>query len=177
MEELERKMNESIIQKTGLPEALVGKFDAHPQTGENSITIHLADAFSVVHRDFCALEKIDCSSQSNVDDTNGELMDDLSCPGSSKNKQCGEFKWAEYGFSKDGLEKQYCIAMSTVSPESGLRQEVALHDRDSCGDYGATRLWFRSYDGNEMFEALMSHLSHCKENLKQKNLNIPFEFY
>ena len=56
---------------------------------------------------------------------------------------------------------------SSEADDINIPLDTTLHDRDSCGDYGATRLWFRSYDGNEMFEALMMQLSHCKENSKQ----------
>ena len=168
MAEYERKMNESIANGEGLGDTLIGLFEAPSDSEDTRITIRLASQGTDDYkREFCIYEKIDCFSQSDTEDTSNKEVDLLKCPDTSKNKQCGTFKWDGYGFTKDQLDKKYCIAMSTVSPDSGKTLDTTLHDRNSCGDYGAKRLWFRSYDGNEMFEALMSHLSHCKDNLKQ----------
>ena len=124
--------------------------------------IDVAESHFDVNQEFCVSETIENSPQSKVEDTSTESTDELKCPDSSKNRQGGTFQWIEYGFEKDQLEKKYCLAMSTISLESAIalriEQEFALHDHDSCGEYGSTRLWFRQYDGNEMFDALASHL-------------------
>ena len=162
MAELERRMNESIHYRTGISDALVGMFAPHPQTQENAITVQLAWSHTEEARDFCILEKIDCSSKTDEGNEGSESVDQLECPDSSKNKQCGTFEWDAYSFTKDQLERKYCIAWSTISRDSNIPREVAIHDRDSCGDYGATRLWFRRSDGDEMFKALIDEVSSSK---------------
>ena len=152
----EQRMNESIVLKTGLSDALIGRFGTHPLTQDISIEVEMASTYSDDRRELCILERIDCNSQPNTEDASSESIDQLECPDSSKNRQCGTFQWVQYGFTKDDLEKKYCIAMNTVSEDS---KEVALHDSNSCGDYGATRLWFRKYDGKEMFNALIIDLN------------------
>ena len=169
MAELERRMNESIHYRTGISDALVGMFAPHPQTQENAITVQLAWSHSEEARDFCILEKIDCSSKTDGENEGSESVDQLECPDSSKNKQCGTFEWDDYSFTKDQLERKYCIAWSTISRDSNIPREVAIHDRDSCGDYGATRLWFRRSDADEMFKALIDEVSSSKNRLKQDN--------
>ena len=134
----EQRMNESIVLKTGLSDALIGRFGIHPQTQDISIEVDMASPNSEYQRELCILERIDCNSQPNTEDTSSESIDQIECPESSKNKQCGTFHWIQYGFTKDDLEKKYCIAMSTVSEDS---KEVALHDSNSCEimgqqDYG-----------------------------------------
>ena len=164
MAELERRMNESIHYKTGLSDALVGFFGSHPITQEISLQVDLAWSHSDERRDFCMLEKLDCSSQADTVETSSESVDKLECPDFNKNRQCGKFEWDEYHFTKDQLERKYCIAWSTISSkDSHISREVALHDRDSCGDYGSTRLWFRTSDKEEMFNALIDQLKSRKK--------------
>ena len=164
MAELERLMNESIRHKTGLSDALVGWFGPHPQTQEISLQVDLAWSHSDERRDFCMFEKVDCSTQANTEETSSESSNQLECPDFNKNRHCGKFEWDEYHFTKDQLQRKYCIAWSTISSkDSHIPRQVALHDRDSCGDYGSTRLWFRKSDDEKMFEALTDQLSTCKK--------------
>ena len=157
-------MNESIHYKTGLSDALVGFFGSHPITQEISLQVDLAWSHSDERRDFCMLEKLDCSSKADTVETSSESANKLECPDFNKNRQCGKFEWDEYHFTKDQLERKYCIAWSTISSkDSHISREVALHDRDSCGDYGSTRLWFRKSDNEEMFNVLIDQLKKRKK--------------
>ena len=164
MAELERRMNESIRHKTGISDALVGFFGPHPLTQEASLMVDLAWSYSDERRDFCMFEKADCSSQADTEETSSESSNQLECPDFNKNRHCGKFEWDEYQFTKDQLERKYCIAWSTISSkDSHINRQVALHDRDSCGDYGSTRLWFRTSDKEEMFNALIDQLKSRKK--------------
>ena len=115
-----------------------------------------------MERDFCILEKTDCSSKPETSENNPKPTN-LECPDVSKNKQCGEFKWAEIKWDEEGgMKRQACVAMDTSGDNLWIPKQSALHDRNSCGDYGATRVWFRKSNADEMFKALTTQLSQGK---------------
>ena len=150
-------MNESIVNNLGYSDVLVGYFGKHPFTEENAIILDIADS-QMINRDFCILKKIDCNSKPETS-LNDPSPSQLECPDSSKNKQCGKFKWKELSFEEDGINKRFCIALSTIEMSSGMIREVAMHDRNSCGDYGSSRWRFHKSNGEDMFDAITSQLS------------------
>ena len=174
-------MNESIHLKMGISDALVGFFGPHPLTQEISLQVDLAWSYSDERRDFCMFEKLDCSSQADTEETSSESSNQLECPDFNKNRHCGKFEWDEYHFTKDQLERKYCIAWSTISSkDSHIPREVALHDRNSCGDFGSTRLWFRTSDKEEMFNSLIDQLKSrkiCQYELFDSFNNEAFNHY
>ena len=155
MSDLERQMNNSIAKGTEMSQALVGRFGSHPKTHENAIVVGIRTA-STTRREFCYMEIVDCSSKSEISDSN-QSPNQLICPSRGRNKQCGTFEWKEFQFEKDDLERKFCIAFSTTN------SKTASHDRNSCSDYGSTRLWFRQSTGNEMFRALTAQLNNGKQ--------------
>ena len=154
-------MKDAIEYRRPIGDVLLGRFAPHPQTQENAITVRLEENPDYAVRDFCILEKTDCSSNSDTSQ-NSESVNTLECPKSSKNKKCGEFEWDKIGFEEDGLARQFCFALHTgnsdMEPQNGPPPRDALHDRNSCGDYGATRLWFRKSNGEKMFETMIGRL-------------------
>ena len=155
-------MKNAIKNRELIGDVLLGRFQPHPTTQENTILVRLADNADYPARDFCILEKTDCSSQSDTSQ-NSQSTNTLECPDLNKNKKCGKFEWEEIGFEEDGLARKFCFAKNTgksdTDPISGPPLNDALHDSNSCGDYGATRLWFRKSNGEIMFEKMIDQLS------------------
>ena len=87
-------MNESIRHKTGISDALVGFFGPHPLTQEASLMVDLAWSYSDERRDFCMLEKLDCSSKADTVETSSESVNKLECPDFNKNRHCGKIRHA-----------------------------------------------------------------------------------
>ena len=141
-------MNEPII------DALIGQFMPHPMTGEAVIMYDHINWYDHMERDFCILEKTDCSRTGTS--SSDSVSEELECPKIGKNKQCSEFSWSEINWQEDGRQRRFCVAPNTAA--NALFTMSALHDRNTCGDYGATRLWFRTSNAAEMFSAITSQL-------------------
>ena len=137
-------------------DALIGHFGENPSTQENAILVRLADDPNRLARDFCFLEKTDCSGSSDTSQSS-DTPTVLECPEFSKNKKCGKFQWDEIEFEEDGLERKFCFAMNLEAKDS-WNPETVKHDSNSCSDYGATRLWFRETNGETMFDEMIHKL-------------------
>ena len=167
---IEQRMNQSIRENGFVGDVLIGIFGHHPDTMENAILVRLSEDVNMVARDFCVLEKPVCNSDSETSQEN-ENPAELECPEISKNKQCGKFKWNEIEFEENHLEKRFCLAISSVMPDNDpendrpiMTREDTMHDRNSCGDYGATRLWFRSSNGEKLFDEIIDELQDGKHD-------------
>ena len=157
--EMVAAINTSITGTELTCDTLVGRFVQRTNTLEYGIEYDHYASCTYKARDFCVLEKQDCS----ISDTSEPAA--LKCPTSGRNKRCEKFlwsdiKWKEVGPGQPPTPKQFCVALNTYSNAS--------HDIDSCGNYAASRIWFqkaneklfneitRTFKGNQYL------LFHCK---------------
>ena len=137
-------INTSITGTELTCDTLVGHFVQRKDTLEYGIKYDYYTSCNHKARDFCVLEKQDCS----VSETSEPPS--LKCPKTGRNKRCEKFLWSEINSEEevpgqDPKPKQFCVALDTYSNAS--------HDIDSCGNYAASRLWFQK-SNEQMFNEI-----------------------
>ena len=126
----------SIAKKEPICDTLVGRFVQQSDTMDHVIKYDYHASCTHQVRDFCVLEKQVCSDAGKADASS------IECPKTGRNKRCEQFVWSEIKSGNDRV----CLAQNT--------DWKATHDKDSCRNYAASRLWFRKSTGKKLFDEI-----------------------
>ena len=140
----------------GIGDVLIGHFSKHNETGERIISVRLESSPGELLRDLCWVEKEDCRSKK---ESKENIASRRRCPARSTTRKCNTFKWDQIEFDERGEARTFCIAKNTDKeislPDDPMNASYAMHDRNTCGDLAATRIWFKKSNGQKMFHSLM----------------------
>ena len=150
---------------------LVGRFVQRNQTTlEYGIEYDHFPSCTHTARDFCVLEKEDCSTSKTSDASANK------CPTSGRGNRCEKFSWSEITFvektKKDKGDYSNDQEQKTTSICVAVRANYNIsHDRNGCRNHLAARLWFEKDSGEELLRQIAKQLegnSDYLSNIDQK---------
>ena len=122
-------INNSVQNTEMICDSLVGRFVQQNDTLEYVIQYDHYSSCSLQIRDFCVLEKKDCTA------SKAPSPDQLKCPEFGRNRKCEKFTWQTIELAGKGVAP-VCLTLN-------INQNTS-HNINLCDSYSGTRIWLQN---------------------------------